>query len=114
MINSQFPFITVAMPVRNEENFIGGTLKELLQQDYPSDRFEIIVADGESTDETRKVVETIAHNYPQVVLWSNPGRLPSSGRNVGFRRGKGDIFVVIDGHCRINNDHFFRNIIDCF
>ena len=114
MINSQFPFITVAMPVRNEEKFIGGTLKELLQQDYPSDRFEIIVADGESTDETRKVVETIAHNYPQVVLWSNPGRLPSSGRNVGFRRGKGDIFVVIDGHCRINNDHFFRNIIDCF
>jgi len=40
------PFITVSMPVRNEEKFIEEALHQLLNQDYPVDRYEIIVADG--------------------------------------------------------------------
>ncbi len=102
------------MPVRNEMRFIADTIKELLKQDYPKDRFEIIVADGESTDSTREIVKEIAHSHPQVILMSNPGRLPSSGRNVGFRNGKGEFFLVIDGHCKINNSHLLRDVVDCF
>ena len=108
------PFITVAMPVRNEEKFISSILEELGSQDYPSDRFEVIVADGESTDRTREVVREIAKDHPQVILMNNPGRLSSSGRNVGFKHGKGDYFVVIDGHCTIGHDQLFNNLVDCF
>lgn len=110
----QLPLITVVIPVRNEERFIASTLAELLGQDYPPYRFEIIVADGESTDSTRKIVEDIAKEHPQVVLKSNPRRLPSSGRNVGFMNGRGEVFLVIDGHCRIDNPELFRNIAGCF
>ena len=40
------------MPVRNEEGFIGRCLEALAAQDYPRERFEVIVLDGESTDAT--------------------------------------------------------------
>lgn len=108
------PFITVSMPVRNEERFIESSLKQLLNQDYPKDRYEIIVADGLSTDKTRHKVNAIIENYNQVVLLSNPGIFPSSGRNVSFKNGKGDFFVVVDGHCKINDKNFLKNIADAF
>ena len=45
--------VTVIMPVRNEERAIARVLECLLAQDYPTDRMEIIVADGMSADGTR-------------------------------------------------------------
>lgn len=114
MNKSSFPFITIVMPVHNEERYIALTLEDILKQDYPEDRFEIIVADGASADHTCKIVEEFAEKNPQVTLMPNPGRLASSGRNVGFKNGKGDIFLVIDGHCRIDNRRHFQEIITCF
>ena len=108
------PFITVVVPVRNEERFIASTLHELLAQDYPKDRFEIIVADGESTDRTKEIVAGICGQNPQVRLFDNPKGLSSSGRNIGFKNGKGDIFLVVDGHCYIGHGQLFKNIVACF
>jgi glycosyltransferase involved in cell wall biosynthesis len=108
------PFITVVVPVRNEERFIAGTINELLTQDYPKDRFEVVVADGESTDRTKEIVAGICGQNPQVRLFDNPKGLSSSGRNIGFKNGKGDIFLVVDGHCYIGHGQLFRNIVACF
>src|SRR5207249_6003253 len=47
--------ISVVVPVRNEARFIERTLQDLLAQDYDSDRFEILVIDGQSTDGTPDV-----------------------------------------------------------
>lgn len=114
MLESKFPFITVVMPVRNEELFIEDTIGELLNQDYPSDCFEIIVADGKSTDRTGEIVKKIAITHPQVILIPNPSGLSSSGRNIGFKNGRGDNFIVIDGHCKINNNQLFKDAVNCF
>lgn len=108
------PFVTVVMPVRNEEAFIERILGELVDQDYPADRYEVIVADGESTDRTRELVAAVGRKHPQVRLHANPGRLSSAGRNVGFRAGRGDLFVVVDGHCELRTRSFLRNVADCF
>lgn len=110
----ELPFITVVMPVRNEERFIAETLTQILNQDYPRDRFEIIVADGMSEDRTRSIVKNIQVSYPNVLLYDNPRRLSSAGRNVGFKNGQGDIFLVVDGHCFIPTDQLFRHIVTCF
>ena len=104
----------MVVPVRNEERFIAGTIHELLAQDYPKDRFEIIVADGESSDRTKEIVAGVSGQNPQVHLFDNPRRLSSAGRNVGFKNGRGDIFLVVDGHCHIGHDQLFKNIAACF
>ncbi|HEX9723090.1 MAG TPA: glycosyltransferase, partial [Vicinamibacteria bacterium] len=46
------PFVSVIVPAFNEERHVEQTLRGLLAQDYPQDRYEILVADGGSTDGT--------------------------------------------------------------
>jgi cellulose synthase/poly-beta-1,6-N-acetylglucosamine synthase-like glycosyltransferase len=102
------------MPVRNEARFIGATLRQLLDQEYPADRFEIIVADGMSDDGTREIIMSLAQQHPNIRLLDNPKRLSSAGRNVGFNNGRGEYFLVIDGHCFIPHTRLFLNLVDCF
>lgn len=113
-MNIDHPYISVVMPVRNEVDFIAGTIDQLLAQDYPKDRFEIIVADGMSDDGTREIVRRVAVAERRVRLLDNPKRRSSAGRNVGFKSGRGELFVVVDGHCHIPDDQFLQNIVDCF
>ena len=115
--DSELPFITVAMPVRNEERFIGKVIGELLAQDYPKDRYEIIVADGQSTDATRDIVHKAANSSAvPIKLIDNPRRLSSAGRNIGIQNGRhdGDIVAFIDGHCIIGDSNWLRNIAQVF
>jgi succinoglycan biosynthesis protein ExoA len=108
------PFLSVIVPVRNEEAFIEATLRQLLAQDYDADRFEILVADGRSTDRTREIVARLQVQHPQITLLDNPGRLSSVGRNVAIEASRGDLIVLIDGHCEINNIHYLTAVADAF
>jgi succinoglycan biosynthesis protein ExoA len=105
------PFISIVVPVRNEERHLGAVLKQLAEQDYPADRYEILVADGNSTDGTRRFVEDFARSARILVrALSNPKQLSSAGRNVGALASQGDVIVFIDGHCRIPSPQLLRNI----
>lgn len=108
------PFITVVMPVRNEVRFIEGTLQQLVAQDYPQECYEILVVDGMSDDGTRQKVTEFSRRYQNIRLLDNPRRLSSAGRNIGFTNGRGEYFVVVDGHCYIIDNQLFNNIIECF
>ncbi|HEX8950038.1 MAG TPA: glycosyltransferase family 2 protein [Dissulfurispiraceae bacterium] len=114
MPGSTTPFITVVMPVKNEAGFIRNTLMQVLRQDYPADRFEVILVDGMSDDGTPEIAAQLAGKYPNVRIMKNERGLPGSGRNIGFQNGRGDIFLVVDGHCHMRGDQLFRNIIRCF
>ncbi|MBY0233053.1 MAG: glycosyltransferase family 2 protein [Gemmataceae bacterium] len=108
------PFVSVLVPVRNEERFIEATLCQLLEQDYPAGRFEILVADGRSDDATREIVRRIAAEHPEVRLIDNPGRLSSAGRNAAARAARGDLLVLIDGHCEVRNPSYLSQLADAF
>ena len=47
----EVPFVSVVIPMRNEERHVGACLRSLAAQDYPGDRFEVIVVDGGEDDE---------------------------------------------------------------
>ncbi|RMG43942.1 MAG: glycosyltransferase family 2 protein [Acidobacteria bacterium] len=108
------PFISVVVPVRNEEATVGRVLERLLEQDYPEDRFEILVCDGRSTDGTRRVVAAVAARDTRVRLLDNPGIRSSAGRNVGFRNARGDYALVIDGHVEIPGRDLLRTVAEIF
>src|SRR5205085_10028453 len=107
-------FVSVIVPVRNEERFIGRTLAQLLAQDYPAGSFEVLVADGRSTDATREIVHSVAAAHPNVALLDNPKRWSSAGRNVAVRAARGDILVVVDGHCDLANGRYLRDLAGAF
>lgn len=109
----QRPLVSVVMPVRNEETSIRHTLMQLALQTFDPARFEILVVDGESTDATREIVSEVARQYPNVRLYPNPRRWSSAGRNVGVRRARGEIVVIVDGHCEID-DEFLARLVRAF
>lgn len=118
-------FISVIVPVRNEARFIQRTLSQLVGQDYDRDRFEVLVVDGESTDGTPELVTRFidrlraatgpASGRPaNVRLLANPRRLSSAARNIGLREARGDVVLVVDGHCDLRGDRCFRELADAF
>src|SRR5207245_10435319 len=48
------PLVSIILPVRNQASTLEGCLTSLTSLDYPSK--EIIVVDGDSTDETPKIL----------------------------------------------------------
>lgn len=108
------PFVSVIVPVRNEGQFIASTLAQLLAQDYPADRFEILVADGQSTDDTRTIVNAVAALHPNVRLLDNPRQLSSAGRNVAIRASRGEILLLVDGHCQIDEPRHLTHLVRAF
>jgi succinoglycan biosynthesis protein ExoA len=108
------PFISVIVPVRNEARHIAGTLGQLLEQDYDQGSFEVLVADGRSTDSTPEVVRDFQAKYGNLYLLDNPGRLSSAGRNRAIEAARGDIIVVVDGHCDLRNPRYLQELVDAF
>jgi succinoglycan biosynthesis protein ExoA len=109
---SQNIFLSIILPIRNEEKFILETLKSLIYQDYPQDRFEIIVIDGQSTDKTIEYLNTFLEKdeIHNIRIFQNPGVLSSRGRNIGIKMAKGQLLAVIDGHVYIPNNQLFKKM----
>lgn len=111
---TELPFVSVIVPVRNEERFLRDTLEQLLEQDYPADRFEVLVADGDSTDGTCDIVRELQRRYTNLRLLHNPQRWSSAGRNVAVRASRGELIVLVDGHCQIRSPEYVREIVSAF
>jgi len=100
----QDPLVTVIMPIRNEEAFIARSAGAVLQQDYPADRLEFIIADGQSDDRTRAVIDTLPGSE-RIQVIDNPRRRQAFGLNLALRRARGEIIVRVDGHTIIAPDY---------
>jgi glycosyltransferase involved in cell wall biosynthesis len=57
------PFVSVVIATRNRERLLRETLRALVRQDWPRDRFEIVIADNGSTDGTSTVVESASASF---------------------------------------------------
>ena len=108
------PFITVVVPVRNEARFIARTIEQLVDQDYPGDRFEILVVEGRSVDETRAIARSLASAHPNVTVLDNPQLPLERGAEHRCPPRRGDLIVVVDGHCELEGRDYLRNLADAF
>jgi succinoglycan biosynthesis protein ExoA len=97
-------FVSVVMPVRNEESFIAESLGAVLQQDYPSESMEILVADGASDDRTLEIIRSLSE-AGRVRVVSNPQRVQAAGLNKALLQARGEIILRVDGHTIIAPDY---------
>ncbi|HLQ76604.1 MAG TPA: glycosyltransferase, partial [Terriglobia bacterium] len=66
--------VSIIIPMRDEEKYIGRCLDSILASEFPKDQYEVLVADGESQDASREIVLAKAAEHPCIRLLRNPGR----------------------------------------
>lgn len=103
------PFVSVIIPVRNERAMLPRLLDQLLAQNYPPDRYEILVVDGRSTDGTPDLVRRrFSGRAVPIRVLDNPKSQTSAGRNAGLRAARGEIVLFLNGHCAVPS----RNLLE--
>jgi len=85
--------LSIVIPTLNEEKYLPKLLNSIKKQSFKN--YEIIVADFNSKDKTRK----IAKKYKCKIANGGP---PSVARNNGAKIAKGDMLFFIDADCIIN------------
>lgn len=113
--NDSLLSITVIIPVRNEAQNIISLLKDLEKQSYAKDKFEVIVADDDSTDNTLALLKEY-QKISSIRLLIN--RLPPKENNASPKKrainssiqlASGDLIVTTDGDCRVG-EHWLATI----
>ena len=94
-IPSQYPYVTVIIPVRNRPVEIAACLQSLSQLDYPQEKIEVIVIDDASDDNTPDVVST----FPVHLIPLKERKQASFCRNLAAQRAHGEILAFLDSDC---------------
>ena len=103
------PFVSIIVPVHNEETHIAGKLQDCLELDYPRERLEILVVSDGSTDRTEEIAEKFVARDPCIRLLRGAGRLGKSGvPNLAAQAAHGEILFLTDVQARMQPDalHF--------
>lgn len=93
------PFVSIIIPCRNEEKFIGGVIRDMYNQDYSNEHMEVIVIDGMSEDKTKKEIQNLQKEYRSLQFFENPHKIVPYALNTGIQKSKGDVIVRVDAHC---------------
>lgn len=91
--------VSIIVTCLNEEKNIGDCLKTLMAQDYRAGQYEIVIADGSSTDNTQSIVREFSEKYHQVKLAIHNRKGTAAGRNTGVSAAKYDYIAFIDADC---------------
>lgn len=93
----KYPFVSVIMPVFNEEKRVGKAIEAVLNQNYPDDCFELIVIDDASLDGTENILREFSKRYSNFTIIKNiQNKGDSSSRNLGVKMARGEIIATTD------------------
>lgn len=98
--------ITVICPVYNEADYIVSVL-DFFVQSLPQNK-ELILVDGNSSDNTCDLINEYRANYPNIHLLHNPDRYVPFALNKAISAAKGEIIVRLDAHTEYSPDYFLQ------
>lgn len=98
-------FVSIIIPMRNEEKFIDRCLDSLLSQIQGRDNFEIFCVDGMSSDKTVEIVQQYAHRDNRIRLIENPHKIVSTAMNLAIKQSRGDFIMIVGCHAEYASDY---------
>lgn len=96
------PFVSIMVPAHNEGKVITQTVESLLRLDYPHDRYEIIVINDNSSDNSSELLAKLQDKNPTrnliIINTDNVtgGKGKSNALNIGFKQSKGEYIAIYD------------------
>lgn len=95
--------ISVIIPTYNRPKQLERCLRSLVRQNYPREKYEIIVVDDGSKDDNGETVSLFSGALQLKYLYQkNMG--PASAKNLGIEYAKGDIIAYMDDDCIVSED----------
>ncbi|MFD3261164.1 glycosyltransferase [Paenibacillus lentus] len=98
----EIPFVSVMVPAHNEGKVITQTVEALLALDYPHDRYEIIVINDNSSDNSSELLGKLQAKHKErnliVINTDNitGGKGKSNALNIGFKQSRGEYIAIYD------------------
>ena len=102
------PTVSVIVAAHDEESVIERRVRNLLELDYPPDRFGIVVASDASEDGTDAIVERIAASEPRVRLLCCPRGGKVAAQDLAVRETSGEILAFSDANAAWGRDALAR------
>src|SRR5579863_2004245 len=99
-----FPFISVAMVVRNEAGVLERKLRNLTQLNYASNQMEIIAVSDGSTDGTNSILSQFATTHGVRIIVNEKSRGKATGINDAMKIARGEVIVFTDARQTIEPD----------
>ena len=109
-MGTEAPFVSVLVPVLDEEDYIIDCLESVAEGHYPLSRLEVLVIDGGSSDGTTNLVQTYIFRHPWVRLLYNPGRTVPAAMNLGIAEARHDILVWLGAHAVYAPEYLIRSV----
>lgn len=105
----KWPSVSLIIPAYNEEDTIGMTIESIDSIEYPVDKYEIIVVNDGSEDDTREIVERYGEEHDITVInQGNQGK--GAALNTGLEEAEGELVACVDADSRLN-EHSVKNIV---
>jgi cellulose synthase/poly-beta-1,6-N-acetylglucosamine synthase-like glycosyltransferase len=107
-------FVSVIIPVRNEQENIGNLLNDLFQQEYPKDSLEIIIIDDHSIDHTFDVISAYTNREIRVRYFKLEDDVQGKKQALfrGVNESNSSVILTTDADCRIGN-RWIKTLVDC-
>lgn len=110
-------FCSVIVAVHNEERNLENCLNSLANQNYPSDSFEVIIADDRSDDSTPQIISRFCqryHNFRSVTVSPDEDAIPKKTALIrALDTARGEIVLSTDGDC-VQPQGWIRKMAACF
>ncbi|MCR2807817.1 glycosyltransferase family 2 protein [Paenibacillus soyae] len=102
VLSGEAPFVSIMVPAHNEGMVIIPTVESLLALDYPRDRYEIIVINDNSSDQSAALLASLQSRHSErnlIVINTDAvtgGKGKSNALNIGFERSRGELIAIYD------------------
>lgn len=102
--------VSIVIPILNEEKYIDKCINSVLNQDYPKEHLEVVLVDGDSEDNTVKIINLYIEKYPFIKVFNNPEKTVQYALNIGVKGAVGKYIVRMDAHAEYSNDYVSKCI----
>ncbi len=108
---SELPFVSVLVPVKNEEKVLARLLDALLGLNYPADKREFIVVNDASNDRSREICVRYASAHPEIRVMNRAvSSTKAAALNFGLRSARGEIICTFYGDSVPEPDAFLKAV----
>jgi GT2 family glycosyltransferase len=106
---AEFPLVSLVAIIRNGGKRFEAPLQSFATQRLPTPH-EVVVVDNASTDETPRLVERAAKEWPHIRLVREEELGPGAARHAGAKASKGELLVFVDGDMILGEDFVAEHV----